>query len=943
MPIVVRLTHWQWGYLLLLLVFSALFFAGLGPTTASAATASEEKQACWDKFNDKDIIRSRLSIVDQIQYDKCRSDGWCLDAGEGKEVGSRRITCSDPRLDSAVDSAADAEIKPLVKLVCGDPPVSDTLTELFLKCDARVRSIYASCDMTGGPITSSIKDTNENTSRCVRDKLPDPKPKIQEVLAAVTTGRATAQQIIDDTIDEIQNAENEQECVDRGGEWVDSKCREKAGEVETCKVDGVGWIVCPLANFLSNVTDGAYTLAEKLLVFRISDDPWSTDPKVNPIYPIWANVRNFANFAFVIAFFAVVFSQATSIGISAYGVRKMLPRIIAAAILVNLSYYICLLGIDISNIVGAGLDGIIKSTTNGLTPPKDGTWETFMSSVLAGGTSLVVLGAAAVWATGPVFAIMVFSFLAILTALAIFLARHALIIMLIILSPLAFVAYILPGTESLFDKWKKAFIAMLVMYPLVAILFAGSRVASDIMFATSDSNDVATGTKWIYKLFALGVLAIPLFGVPWIVKFSGGVLGRIAGMVNDRNKGLVDRARKAGDKGASTRRGEMRERLMSNKLGQKGYGYEKNPDGTVKKDPSTGLPIKKSGTWAKLGRGRTAVGTRLGSAATYAARRKGDKEYDLEQRKREYERAVNEDLTNRLGETEEYTVSDPLTGNIITMTRPTRRARKLAESAAGVGGDAGVQRIQRLVSEQKRKELSEEISRQASDIANAGGFSQGSKFELVDSAGHIMPAHYDPGRALAEMANGTRIRITDQSGKVKEFDTTGEKGMYGRYAAMQQAIKVADGNAIETMLYGKKDKSGVEIVSALSDEGMAGFTTFFGDNPGGLNAKIPHLLKRDNAFTAVTAEQMADWHGTEYKAAAARIRQLKASPVADDNKRASDMEIAIAAARNEFMRNSNLQPKRSKEKDDAYLSMVATIAGSGPPPVKLRGQKESYL
>ncbi|MCZ6324111.1 hypothetical protein O5165_25825, partial [Escherichia coli] len=42
-------------------------------------------------------------------------------------------------------------------------------------------------------------------------------------------------------------------------------------------------------------------------------------------------------------------------GLNNYSIKKMLPRLIVAAILVNLSYYICAIAVDISNILGHSL------------------------------------------------------------------------------------------------------------------------------------------------------------------------------------------------------------------------------------------------------------------------------------------------------------------------------------------------------------------------------------------------------------------------------------------------------------------------------------------------------------------------------------------------------------------------------------------------------------
>ena len=333
-------------------------------------------------------------------------------------------------------------------------------------------------------------------------------------------------------------------CTDGGGTWSDKGCATSTAdgtqEKETCNISGIGWIVCPVAAFIGTVTDAVYALVENMLVFNVPD-PFGN----NPLFQIWGNVRNIANIVFVLAFFAVIFSQATSMGISAYGIRKMLPRIIMAAILVNLSYYLCIFLVDISNIIGAGLDGIIMSAL----PPSKTTsgeigWSTVITSALAVGlgAGAVAVGAGpAILSAALTFAIA--ALLAILVALLILVARQAILIMLIVLSPLAFAAYILPNTEDIFNKWRKMFTTMLVFYPLVAILFSGSKVASSIMQQAAPPGMAGA----LVEVFSLAVMAFPLFGTPFLLKFSGGLLGRIAGAVNNPNKGPFDRLRKRAD------------------------------------------------------------------------------------------------------------------------------------------------------------------------------------------------------------------------------------------------------------------------------------------------------------------------------------------------------------------------------------------------------------
>lgn len=61
-----------------------------------------------------------------------------------------------------------------------------------------------------------------------------------------------------------------------------------------------------------------------------------------------------------------------------------------------------------------------------------------------------------------------------------------------------------------------------------------------------------TMTKELMKIFALAIMMFPLFATPFLIKLSGSVISRIAGFVNNPNKGPLDKLRKANDERANT-------------------------------------------------------------------------------------------------------------------------------------------------------------------------------------------------------------------------------------------------------------------------------------------------------------------------------------------------------------------------------------------------------
>lgn len=346
---------------------------------------------------------------------------------------------------------------------------------------------------------------------------------------------------------------NEAPNGDEAGSNIDQDENEEEEEKTTCAVPGIGWIICPVINnLLAPVVDASYGYVSTLLEVQ----PLNTAPGTgNALYSAWSAMRDFANVAFVIAFLLIVFSQLTSVGITNYGLKKMLPRLIIAAILVNVSYWVCAIAVDLSNIAGSSMRGVFQGITNGLATPDYSdkqTGEGAAGWVGLSATLLVTAGAAlyiGLSALVPALILVLFTILAVFIALAI---RQALIILLIVVAPLAFVAYLLPNTEQLFSKWRKLFITLLIMYPIIGLIFGASELASKIVTdAAPSGKDVSDGYTMAFKIMGAMIAVVPLVVVPTMIKgakaFGGMIGGRMGNVLNNPNKGPFDRVRKGAE------------------------------------------------------------------------------------------------------------------------------------------------------------------------------------------------------------------------------------------------------------------------------------------------------------------------------------------------------------------------------------------------------------
>lgn len=313
---------------------------------------------------------------------------------------------------------------------------------------------------------------------------------------------------------------------------------------DSCKnsLGEISWLVCPVTGKIAEAVDWLYGKLEGILEI----DPVSMEDG-SPIYEIWKYCLSLTNIVFVIFLLVVIYSQITGVGISNYGLKKALPKLIVAAVLVNLSFLICSLAVDVSNIVGHSLRGVFttieesvvaNSAGGGMTTATgDLTAEAKLSyagmySSIAGGAALTIGGAVIAFETGAIWMlipVVLGAIVAVASGLITIALRQAVVVLLIMISPMAIVAYILPNTEQWYKKWKDLFIKMLVFYPMFSLLFGASSLAGFAIIASAkDGFGVLLGTA---------VQIFPLFFSWSLMKMSGTFLGTI----NAKMRGLAEK------------------------------------------------------------------------------------------------------------------------------------------------------------------------------------------------------------------------------------------------------------------------------------------------------------------------------------------------------------------------------------------------------------------
>ena len=386
----------------------------------------------------------------------------------------------------------------------------------------------------GGVTVDTAQLTKDEFAKCLEAKMKGSGVTAAGIVSTIQgLDTATINGAAQKAEDEVK-AQQDAESGEAGDETDD--------EASSCGIEGIGWIVCPVLGFLGTVTDTAFSfLATNFL------ETSANTLRDDGIRNAWGAIRNIANVLFVIAFIVIVYSQLTSSGLGNYGVKKILPRLIIAAVLVNLSLIICQLAVDLSNLLGYSLktlfDGGLLNINGDVSGDGDATGNGFgiaalMVGLLAGGITL------ALSISMPV---ILAALLALVIIVLILFARTALIIVLTIISPLAFVAYLLPNTEQWFKKWYKMFFALLMVFPIIGVVFGASSLAAGII------NDVAvTDDNVMMQVVAVGVATIPLFLVPSLLKNSLNAAGSIGAKLS----GMASKQQGAAAAKSKAKRGE---------------------------------------------------------------------------------------------------------------------------------------------------------------------------------------------------------------------------------------------------------------------------------------------------------------------------------------------------------------------------------------------------
>lgn len=346
----------------------------------------------------------------------------------------------------------------------------------------------------GAPFVSKAqKDSKGETCYSLYDKMNKTFP------AYVNAINASVEETGDKAQD--QNADSGD-----GSEGDDEKDKCNAGFF------GFGFLLCPGQNLLNLIIDFLYGIIENILDWRLLETNGSQ------IKSYWEKFLSIANVILVIAFLVIIYSTATSDGLSNYDVKKMLPRIVILAIVINISFYVCAAIVDLCNIAGRGVMALLISTSPGGEGlglgEKIGTVVSNVATGVAGGIAGVVAGVILFVSIGPP------AVLALIVIILALIFRGVALTMMVIISPIAIALYLFPSAamNKWHVKWRDAFIKMLLVYPMFMAVWGGSKLISSVTASTQ--NPIIGFITSLICTIAPAVAIIPLF------KMSGDVMGK---------------------------------------------------------------------------------------------------------------------------------------------------------------------------------------------------------------------------------------------------------------------------------------------------------------------------------------------------------------------------------------------------------------------------------
>jgi len=357
-----------------------------------------------------------------------------------------------------------------------------------------------------------------------------------------------------------------------------------AGFMDQALSDVVSWSVkffLYIGNFIGSILFSfAGSLVEFMLKLNLSviaTDP-VTGKMINSLVDIgWRITRDIANLGFVLTMIVIAF--ATIVGSESYGYKKLLPKLIAAAILVNFSLVIAGVFIDFSHVLtnffmskvsNTSYSGITEKLASAFAPQRfllgDGNNPLPPNPADEAGIGTKLSTAVIVSIAEMGFTIMftLSAAIVLLTLAALLLVRFVWLSFLLILAPITWLFWAVPGQSSKFSSWWSKFIEQVFFAPAITFFIYLALASVEVLGKQYESS----------QFFKAGALQAILTSGSQMIVLQGILVGGLiaaqkmgvhgAEMGIDRLKGVGNVAKNY----ASTRATQFGQTIAKSRAGQ---------------------------------------------------------------------------------------------------------------------------------------------------------------------------------------------------------------------------------------------------------------------------------------------------------------------------------------------------------------------------------------
>ncbi|MEK7116641.1 MAG: hypothetical protein AAB837_00560 [Patescibacteria group bacterium] len=263
----------------------------------------------------------------------------------------------------------------------------------------------------------------------------------------------------------------------------------------------IGYILMTISAFVLTISGWIF---DKVIAFTILDMAKNINDQAGvggAITTAWATLRDIANMCFIFVLLYAAFKNMFDYNISNFG--KTVKDIIIIALLINFSLFFSKVVIDASNIVAIGFyKSIVNQSESSISNQSRGISTGYMN--MLGLQTFYDAKMLKDFKGGPtqIMTVGIMSSVFLLITAVIFLmvgimfaARFIILIFLMILSPLALIAYTIPAMKSKFDEWLKALIDQSFFAPLYfALTWVVFKLGNSLVKVMQAQNGTVTTT-----------------------------------------------------------------------------------------------------------------------------------------------------------------------------------------------------------------------------------------------------------------------------------------------------------------------------------------------------------------------------------------------------------------------------------------------------------------